>query len=434
LTYDEALCYIHSKERFGSRPGLSRIRRLCALLGDPQDAPRFVHVAGTNGKGSVTALLASVLTRSGYRTGRYISPYVECFNERIAVDGRYIADGELASAVADVRVFAEQMAEEGDSPTEFEIITAAAFLHFKRAGCQVVALETGLGGRLDATNVIPPPLCAVLTHISYDHMQVLGTSLADIAFEKCGILKAGSEAVCYPSQQDEALAVIKERAADEGIALRMADAGALTDVECTLSGSSFKYRGAPYRLRLLGYHQCLNAITVLEAVGALRQRGLLIPDDAVRAGFLETAFPARLELLSEKPAVLLDGAHNPDGTDALCAALDSLVGERRLAAVMGMLKDKDYAYCAERIARRSAAFFAVEPDNPRALPSELLSDIAAPFCHNTRHFGRDYAGAVAAAKAAAGESGAVVICGSLYMASGMRALLSSHPPSLISNT
>ena len=428
MTYDEALSYIHSKERFGSKPGLSRIRRLCALTGNPQDAARFVHVAGTNGKGSVTALLASVLCRAGYRTGRYISPYVECFNERIAVDGRYIADDELASAVESVRVHAERMAAEGDSPTEFEIITAAAFLHFKRSGCQVVALETGLGGRLDATNVIPAPLCAVLTHIACDHTSVLGSKLFDIAKEKCGILKAGSAAVCYPSQEPEVLSVIRERAAEKGIPLRMADAGALSDVECTLSGSSFRYKGAAYSLRLLGYHQCLNAITALEAVGALRSRGLVIPDEAVRAGLSETFFPARLELFGGSPAVLLDGAHNPDGIDALCRAMDSLVAKRRLAAVMGMLRDKDYAYCAEKIARRSSAFFAVEPDNPRALPSQALADLASRFCPQARPYGLNYAGAVAAAKKAAGRSGAVIICGSLYMAPGMRALLRAPLP------
>lgn len=427
MTYDEALSYIHSKERFGSKPGLSRIRRLCALMGNPQNDMHFVHVAGTNGKGSVTALLASVLGRAGYRTGRYISPYVECFNERISVDGRYIADYELASAVEVVRAHAEQLAAEGDSPTEFEIITAAAFLHFKRRSCDIVALETGLGGRLDATNVIPAPLCAVLTHISFDHMSILGSSLRCITKEKCGILKAGSSAVCYPLQEPEALSVIRERAAEEGIPLHVADIGALSEVRCTLSGSSFKYKGEVYNIRLLGYHQCLNAITALEAIDVLKSRGLVIPDEAVRAGFAETSFPARLELFSENPAVLLDGAHNPDGVDALCRAIDSLVAGRRLAAVMGMLRDKDYAYCAEKIAQRSSAFFAVEPDNPRALSSYALAGIASHFCPQVQPYGLDYAGAVEAAKQAAGESGAVIICGSLYMAPGMRAILRTSP-------
>lgn len=422
MTYEEALGYIHSKEAFGSRPGLSRIRRLCALLDNPQDSLSFVHVAGTNGKGSVTALLSSVLCRSGILTGRYISPYVECFGERIAVNGQYIPDRALTKVMDKVRACAERMAAEGESPTEFELITAVAFEYFRRQGCRVAVLETGLGGRLDATNIIGAPLCAVLTRISYDHMQVLGSSLKDIAYEKCGILKPGSAAVCYPAQHPEALGVIRARAGEEGIPLRMADADAISHVECTLSGSSFRYRGAPYRLRLLGAHQCLNAATVLETVAVLRERGLSISENAVRQGLSETFFPARLELLGRRPAVLLDGAHNPDGADALCRALDGLLGGRRLSVVMGMLRDKDYTYCAGQLARRSAAFFAVEPDNPRALPADILAGVAAPYTE-TRVFGRDYPGAVDAAKSAAGEDGAVVLCGSLYMAAGMRALL-----------
>lgn len=423
MTYNKAIEYIHSKAVFGSRPGLSRISRLCSLMGNPQKETRFVHVAGTNGKGSVTAFLASVLSSAGYKTGRYISPYIECFNERISINGKYISDKELADITEKVMIHAENMAKEDESPTEFEIITAIAFEYFRQNKCDIAVLETGLGGRLDATNIIDAPLCAAITKISYDHKDILGDSLDKIAYEKCGIIKPGSTVISYPEQQPVVRLTIVKTAKQYKSPLYAADITQLSDVTSTLFGTKFNYKNENYSLKLLGKHQSLNAVTAIETVESLRKLGFNISQNALYNGLYETFFPARLEVLSHNPTVIFDGAHNPDGIDSLIKAADDIFGKTKISVVMGMLKDKDYIYCAKKLAKTFENLFTVEPDNPRALSADELAAAASPY-GAVRSFGRNYKGALTAAKTAAGKDGAVIICGSLYLATDVRKLFS----------
>ena len=269
MTIEQAMELIHGVEWRGSRPGLARVRELLHRLGDPQDGLQFVHIAGTNGKGSTAAMLASILRAAGYTTGLFTSPYLERFAERMQVNGVPVPDAEFAAVCEALQPCIAAM---DDPPTEFELVTAAAMLWFRRRGCDVVVLEVGLGGRLDATNVIAAPACAVITNIGLDHTEILGDTLEQIAREKAGILKPGTRAVSYP-QTPEVRAVLHEICAQRGIPLTEADAAAIVPLTDGVDGQTFTYRGAEYTLPLLGAHQLRNAAVALETVTALRARG-----------------------------------------------------------------------------------------------------------------------------------------------------------------
>ena len=307
MTIEQAMELIHGVEWRGSRPGLSRVRELLHRLGDPQDGLQFVHIAGTNGKGSTAAMLASILRAAGYTAGLFTSPYLERFAERMQVNGVPVPDAEFAAVCEALQPCIAAM---DDPPTEFELVTAAAMLWFRRRGCDVVVLEVGLGGRLDATNVIAAPACAVITNIGLDHTEILGDTLEQIAREKAGILKPGTRAVSYP-QTPEVRAVLHEICAQRGIPLTEVDAAAIAPLTDGVDGQAFTYRGAEYTLPLLGAHQLRNAAVALETVTALRARGWRIPDAAVRAGLAQVRWPARFELLRRAPWFVLDGGHNP---------------------------------------------------------------------------------------------------------------------------
>lgn len=279
MTIEQAMELIHGVAWRGSRPGLARVRELLHRLGDPQDGLQFVHIAGTNGKGSTAAMLASILRAAGYTTGLFTSPYLERFAERMQVNGVPVPDAEFAAVCEALQPCIAAM---DDPPTEFELVTAAAMLWFRRRGCDVVVLEVGLGGRLDATNVIAAPACAVITNIGLDHTEILGDTLEQIAREKAGILKPGTRAVSYP-QTPEVRAVLHEICAQRGIPLTEVDAAAIAPLTDGVDGQTFTYRGAEYTLPLLGAHQLRNAAVALETVTALRARGWRIPDAAVRA-------------------------------------------------------------------------------------------------------------------------------------------------------
>lgn len=415
MTYEEALNYIHSKLRFGSKPGLERIGKLCELLGNPQDSLKFVHIAGTNGKGSTAAMTSSVLTRAGYKTGLYISPFILDFRERMSIDGEYISRDELTSVTEKVMFYAEGMAQ---SPTEFELVTAAAFLYYKEQNCDIVVLETGLGGRFDATNIIKPPVCSVITKISYDHTEYLGDTIDKIAFEKCGIIKRDSAVISYPLQDKNALAVIKSRANEENSKFILPDVNLLRINKGDIFGLDLDYKSLNINLSLAGEHQAYNCITALEALFALRNNNFKITDDDIKMGMSRVKFPARLEIISKKPLIILDGAHNPDGIGALAKNIDILMKDKEIHLVMGMLKDKAYKECLSLIVPKCVSFTAVTPENPRALPARELSKEAMEFCKDVSFF-EDYSKAVQNALKKAGEDGIVLICGSLYMAGKM---------------
>ncbi len=418
MNITQALEYIHSVSWMGSQPGLERITALMASLGDPQKKLRFVHIAGTNGKGSTAALTASALYRAGYTTGLYTSPYIQCFNERMQVNGRRILDRELAEITEIVQPHADRM---DPRPTEFDLVTAIGLIYFARKKCDYVVLEAGMGGALDSTNVIPAPECAVLTNIGLDHTQFLGSTVEKIAETKAGIFKPGSHAVLY-EQSPSVTAVVRQACERVGIPLEIADFSQLRCLSRDLEGQRFTYKGhGPYKIRLAGVHQLKNAAVALEILDVLRSRGAAIPEDAVMRGFAETAWPARFEVLSRDPWFILDGGHNPQCAETVAANLKTYFPGRHMILLMGVLGDKDYPGLTDILAPAASEFVTVTPNCTRALPAEELAE----FLHG--RYGKpvqscgSIAEGVETALALAREKDGVVCCvGSLYMAGAVR--------------
>ena len=417
MTYQEALTYIHSISWRGSKPGLERISGMMEQLGNVQEDLKFIHIAGTNGKGSVSAMLSSVLTAAGYRTGLFISPYIMRFNERMQVNGMPISDEELAEIITEVQPVAESMAER---PTEFEIITAAAFLWFARQKCDIVVLETGLGGRLDATNLISKNVCAVITNLGMDHTEYLGNTLGEIAGEKCGILKPGCPVVAYRSAP-EAMKVIRARAKELECPVRTADFGKIKALSADLQGQTFQYKQFPeLTVHLLGAHQLKNAAVALETISVLRKAGWEIPDEAVVQGMDATRWPGRFEVLQDNPLVIVDGAHNPQGVESLIAAVKEYLPGQHIVCVTGVLADKDWKPMMDRLKTVVSDFVAVTPDSPRALGNVRLARYLTDREHWVSVADDVEKGLTGALERAKATGGMVLACGSLYMAADVR--------------
>ena len=416
MNITEALQYIDGTQWFGSKPGLERTEALLDKLGRPQDRLKYIHIAGTNGKGSCAAMLASILKAAGYRTGLYTSPYLFRFHERMQINGEPVSDEALAELVTRIRPLAEAME---DHPTEFELITAAALLWFAEEHCDIVVLEVGLGGRLDATNVIAAPEAAVLMNIGLDHTAVLGDTLEQIAAEKAGILKPGCEAVAY-QQQESVLEVFRQKAREVGAGLHVADFSQLVPEFDSLEGQSFTYRGEPYALALLGDHQLRNAAVVLETVEVLRRRGWRIPRDAVEHGLYATAWPARFEPVSEEPPFIVDGGHNPQCAESVRRNLLHYFPESRRVLLVGVLRDKDYPALFDILNEAADAWVCVTPNSERALPAAELGKFLERYgkpvtvCESIPD-------GVETAREQAGEDGMACAVGSLYMAGAVRA-------------
>lgn len=338
MSYEAALAYIHAVHWAGHKPGLARTRTLLAALGDPQRGLRFVHIAGTNGKGSTAAMLASCLRAAGYRVGLFTSPFIERFNERIQVDGQPIGDEELEALVERIRPAADAMA---DVPTEFEIITALGMLYFAQKRCDIVVLEVGLGGALDSTNVIDPPECAVITALGMDHVKELGPTLADIASAKAGIIKAGSPVVSYGGVP-EADAVIARAAAEKHAPLYEVDFSKLNVRPGTLDYAVFDFDGLEkIHLPLIGSYQPRNAAVAVTALRVLRARGWDIPEQAIRTGLETVSWPGRFELLRRAPAFILDGSHNAHGMRATAESLRACFPGQKFVFLLSIMADKD---------------------------------------------------------------------------------------------
>ncbi|GHU81904.1 bifunctional folylpolyglutamate synthase/dihydrofolate synthase [Clostridia bacterium] len=422
VTYKQAIEKIDSLLMFGSMPGLERINKLLSLLGNPQNALQYVHVAGTNGKGSTCTMLSNVLYSAGYKTGLFISPYVIDFSERMQINGVPISHSELVMLVEEIFPFIEQMRENGEIITEFEFVTAIAFKWFSRSGCDIVVLETGLGGRLDSTNVIKTPLASVITSISLDHVAVLGDTLEQITAEKCGIIKPNGYTIYYP-QQEKVNCVIKKFAAKQSNTLIKADEINLSITEQKITHTLLNYDNTELKLRLIGNHQVKNSKIVLATLELLRQKqGFVITNEQIADGFKNTVMPARLELLSTNPIILLDGAHNPDGMKALSQAIDEYLQEKKIVCIMGMLQDKDSSSALEYLHGLIDTVITLTPDNPRKQTAEELAAKAVKFFNNVYPM-QDYKGAIQKAIKIAGQNGALVVCGSLYLAAQLRPLL-----------
>lgn len=420
MNYQESEAFIHSFHRFTKEPGLNGIRTLLALLGEPQKKLRFIHIAGTNGKGSTTVMCASVLREAGYRTGMFVSPYVLTFRERIQVDGQMIPEEEIAKLCEKIQLAVEKMTQSGIAPAEFEVVTALGMLWFAKQNCDVVCLEVGLGGRLDATNVIDQSLVSVICAIGYDHTQILGDTLQKIAFEKCGILKPGGICVSYPQQDPEALAEIMAQCAQKENRLIIPNAKSVEICTESILGSRFYYHGLTFELPLAGRHQIYNFLTAFSAIEAVKLQGFAISDKNITDGIAKVVFPARMEQISVEPLVILDGAHNLQGCEALAKAMP--LTPKKKVVIMGMLRDKDWLHAAARIAQEAEMFFAVSPENPRALPAGELAAAVEGIAGKVKAFST-IESAVDAALPLLEEDAALFCCGSLYLASQARPVL-----------
>lgn len=420
MTYEKAIEKIHSLLTLGSRPGLDRILQLLERMGNPQDKLKYIHVAGTNGKGSTCAMLSSMLIAAGYKTGLFISPYITDFRERIQINNCMISESELANAVEDTFPIVEQLSREGIVITEFEYVNALQFYIHSNAKCDVVVLETGMGGLLDCTNVIKPPLCSVITTIGLDHTAVLGDTIEKISMQKCGIMKSGSLAVTS-NQEQTAMKIIEKTAIDKKIPLAKSESIKLDSINQTLSGSSFEYNGTKISLHLAGAHQIENCKTALATIEILRVNDLIsITDEQIATGLSRAENPARMELLSENPVVLLDGAHNPNGINALCSAIKDFLNDKHIICIMGMLADKDIDSSLALLKGTIDTVFTVPVKNPRALSSEELAEKCSKIFNDVTSFDNAEEAFDKAYNMAKKDGSAVIICGSLYLAGEVR--------------
>lgn len=375
MTYEEAIAFIHGTYKFGSKLGLDNIKTLLELLGSPEKSLKFIHVAGTNGKGSTCAFIHSVLIEAGYKTGLYTSPFIETFNERIRVNHELISSDALALLTDKVKTQIEVMIANGyNHPTEFEVVTAIAMLYYQMHACDVVVLEVGLGGRLDATNAIDTPLVSVLTPLDYDHTEYLGSTLKEIAFEKSGIIKQEGITVSYP-QEAEAMVVIRNKCNETNNTLIEVDFGTLQIKQVNFGGLTFDYKHTEYDIALFAPYQSENASVALEVIQVLiNQYGFEITQNHIREGLKKARWIGRLEIVSEKPFIIIDGAHNLHGIKGLAKSIEALGSGYRIIGLVGILKDKDVDGMLKIISPYIDAVITTKPDNPRAMSAEELAE------------------------------------------------------------
>ena len=384
MNYKEAAEYVESLQRYGCVPGLESIRELCAYLGNPQDSLKFVHIAGTNGKGSVLAYVSTVLTSAGYKVGRYISPAVMDYRERFQIDGKMISKQGFCKYLEPVKSAADRIVLDGKPhPTPFEIETAVAFLYFLDKKCDIVVMETGMGGALDATNIIKSPLCAALTSISMDHMAQLGSTLKEIAAQKAGIIKEGS-LVVSALQKPEAAKVIEKAAKNNNCNLYIADAKRATQTKYGLNRQRFSYgKYKNLEITIPGKYQIDNAVIALEVIDALQAKGFPVPEAALREGLINTRWHGRFEIIGKNPLFIADGAHNEDGALKLAQSVSFYFTNKRIIYIMGVLGDKDYDKVIGATYMLAEQIITVTPPaNPRALSGYELAQTVKEY-HNS---------------------------------------------------
>lgn len=416
MNAEQAIAYIHSVCWKGSIPGLGRTQELLEKMGNPEKKLKFVHIAGTNGKGSTAAMTASILRRAGYRTGLYTSPYIYRFHERIQVDGVEISDEDLTEITEYVKPLADSMAQ---SPTEFELVCCIAFEYFYRKKCDIVVLEVGMGGAWDATNVIEVPEVAVITNIGLDHTEYLGDTVEKIAETKSGIFKPHGHGVVYRSTPSVE-AVYERVCAERDVSLRKADFDGLVLKAHTLEGQVFDCGSRKNLvLPLLGDHQLHNASVVLSIADTLIGEGWKISEQNIYDGIRDVRWPGRFDIVCRKPLFIIDGGHNPQCIEALVKNIQDYLAGKKVVALTGVLADKDYADMYKPVMPLVDRFVCITPPNPRKLEAEQLA----------RHLRQ--AGAQAQASESildgvkkamdlAGEDGVVLCFGSLYSIGGIR--------------
>jgi dihydrofolate synthase/folylpolyglutamate synthase len=414
MNYQESREFIQKISGKGSVLGLETITNLLALLGNPQDDLKFVHIAGTNGKGSTLACLSTVLEYAGYHVGRYISPTLFSYRERIQIDRTYISREDFAEALTEVAEAYHKMEEQKLAlPTVFEVETAVSFLYFKKKKCDLVMLEVGMGGRLDATNIIRTPVLTILASISMDHMEFLGDTIEKIAWNKAGIFKPGVPAVSA-HQQPGAERVICEEAQKNATTCRFVDLSALADVHYGLEEQSFCYDTfGEIKIHLAGAQQIENAALALEGVRALRKAGYTIPDEAVRNGMSDTSWKGRFSVIHRDPLLIIDGAHNPDAALRLRESILKYFKNCKKYYIFGVFSDKEYDKIIEITADLAEHIYTVEtPDNPRALPAGKLAE-AVRRRNPSVEKAESISDAVEKSFAAAGPEDVIIAFGSL---------------------
>lgn len=427
MNYREARAYIEEQQRYGGDMGLERLQDLLERLGNPERRLRFIHIAGTNGKGSILSYISTVLTRAGYRTGRYISPTISSYRERFQINGVYISREDFVRLAEKIRAASEAMEASGRRrPSPFELETALAFLYFQERNCDAVVLECGMGGRDDATNVIPAPELCVFASISLDHMQFLGNTLREIAGVKAGILKAGTGAAVSCGQDPEAMEVLEKACGRLDIPLIKAGTGEAEVLRDTLEGQTFFYRGNTLEISLAGGCQKENAVTAWEALKALQRAGWKISEEDIREGLKETVWNGRFSRLHSHPLFYVDGAHNPDAAGKLRDSVNRYFAGRRLIFINGVLKDKDYRGVAAATADLADRIYTIQtPDNDRALPAEELAAVLKEYNPHVTACG-SIGEAVEKAEQSAGEEDVILAFGSLSFLGTLSRLVSEY--------
>lgn len=417
MNYEEAMNFIQNTNKFGSVLGLDNIKELLERLGNPQDQLKVVHIAGTNGKGSTLAFLAGIFRESGYRAGRYVSPASFSYEERFRINEENISKKDLCFYMEKIKNVAEEMVKDGLShPTMFEIETALSFLYFLDKKVDVVLLETGMGGRLDATNVVKKPIATVIASIGMDHMQFLGDTLEKIASEKAGIIKEGCPVISYDNTK-EVNEVIKNKAKQMHAKVTFVNSAGIRVLQESLNGESFSYRSSDGRwyekieIPLLGRHQINNAALALETLNVIKNY-YCISDFQTEDGMRKTIWRGRIEILEREPMVICDGAHNPDGAKSLLSFLQNNFTNQRLIYIMGVLSDKDYEQMVQILAPAADKIYTVAPDNPRALSSRELCNCISKYHKNVEERQR-LAECLSEVRQKAEKDDVIIICGTL---------------------
>lgn len=411
MNYEDSVKYIHSLLKFGMNLGLRRISALLNELGNPQEKLEFVHVAGTNGKGTTSTMLSSILCAAGKKTGLFTSPYVFDFCERIQINNKNIPHDDLSLVVEKVKNACDRLAAKGTEPTEFEAITAAAMLYFYEQKCDAVVLEVGLGGRYDSTNIIPCPKAAVITSISLDHTKILGDTVEKIAAEKCGIIKNGGTVITTSEQNEKALSVIKDTVKEKNGRLLIGDVSAAEILSEDIFGTEISYNGLTVKIPLVGRHQVENTVGVITAA-----RALGISDEFIKKGIESTVIHARMEIISRSPVIMLDGGHNPECAAALENVLVRFAGDKSITVLIGMMADKDTKdYLAAILPHCKTAVFT-KPSNPRAEDENVLLREGKCFCRDVVSV-KDPKDAYKKAESLVKNGDMLLVCGSFYLLS-----------------
>lgn len=413
MNFKECMDFIGSYSRLGAKvTDLSRARELMERIGDPQNDLKFVHIAGTNGKGSTLEYISKALELSGYKTGKFTSPFVTRYTDRIRINDREIDKNSLSEICSFV---AKHTAERKYS--QFEISMAIAFLWYKREKCDIAVIETGIGGLLDSTNVIPPPLVSVITSISLDHTAILGDTIEKIAEQKAGIIKNGSTAVLSMDNKKSAADIIRQTALEKKCELIIPDYADLKYQAMDINGNPFIYKGERFKTAMLGFHQPCNAITAIEVCRCLRKKHFRVTEEAVRSSIETAQVKARVQYIPGNPPVIVDGGHNPAGISSLCMVLENFkLDGKKIITVMGMVDSKDFKYGVEKLSALSEKIFLTDGFADNAVPAEKLAEIASEYtsaepCSSLK------AAVDPAKKLALADNGIVVISGSLYLAS-----------------